>query len=67
MDFFAAKTNCGHLEVPPFRMSTYSLGDVFVKEWSESAEVMTHLLKELWTPVPEELPSLNPPHGLSAK
>ena len=50
-----------------FRMTYSSPGKVFMKEQCDRPEVETDLLKEPWEPEVDELPSVVPPHGLSAE
>ena len=67
-DFFAARMKkvTGILKFHHFRVSASSPGVVFAKERSDSAEVPFTVLKEPWTPEADEMPSVIPPHGLSA-
>ena len=50
-----------------FQPNSAKAGSVFVKECSDSSETVHELLKEPWTPDPQELPDIVPPKGLSAE
>ena len=67
-DFFATRMKkiAGIKKFYHFRASSSSPGDVFVRVRSDSAEVRFPLLKEPWTLDADKLPSVIPPHGLSA-
>ena len=66
-DLFATRMRkiAGIKKFHHFRMSSSSPGNVFAKEYSDSAEVTFKLLKEAWTPDAAELPTVISPHGLS--
>lgn len=68
-DFFATKMKKipGIKKLHHFRFDSSSPGKVFVKERCDTPEMELELLKESWEPDVDELPTIVPPHGLSAE